>query len=836
MARRYDLFLSYNSRDQDAVRRIHEELKRRGLNPWFDREALTPGRLWQAEAEKGIRSCRAAAVFVGSNGIGPWETEEMHALLAEAVERKIPVIPVLLPGAKRKPKLPVFLGQRTWVDLHGGITPDGLAELVRGITPTKKQRNPSAKPLSLGPPLHNLPYPPLGDLLKGRDEELRKLSESLEAGGSTAIVQHRALYGLGGIGKTRLAIEYAWASGSRYRAAFFVRADTPEGLRTGLAALARTDLLNLGEGMAEEKMVHAVLGWLKTNPGWLLILDNVDTQEAESEVLGLVTGLTGGRVLITSRRQGWPPWVRTQPLDTIPREEARDFLLKRTNGRRHEAPDDADRARDLAEKLDGLPLALDQAGAYISHTRLSFAEYLKVWEEERQRALEWHDRAVMSHPTSVATTWKASFDRLKPTAATLLRLCAFLAPEPIPKRMFEWEREVVEDACELLRSETRHSDDIGSVREALAELESYSLISRQEEATFTVHRVVQDVLQSRVPPERLKDWIEVSLKIVNGYAPLPADDVRTWPVWSTLRPHAARIVYLADQAGLVNPTSRLMNELGAYLDSRDIHAEAEPLKRRALAIDEAVLGGNHPDVARDLNNLAQLLQATNRSCEAEPLMRRALAIDEASFGSDHPEVAIDLNNLAQLLQAANRLCEAEPLMRRALAIDEGALGSDHPKVAIRLHNLAMLLLDTNRLSEAEPLIRRALEIDEASFGSEHPDVAIDLKNLALLLEAANRLFEAEPLLRRALAINQASFGSEHPIVAIDLNNLAQLLQDTNRLSEAEPLMRQAVEILERSLGPDHPNTRIVQGNLAALLAEIDSRSSPPPAPGGGDSV
>ena len=102
-------------------------------------------------------------------------------------------------------------------------------------------------------------------------------------------------------------------------------------------------------------------------------------------------------------------------------------------------------------------------------------------------------------------------------------------------------------------------------------------------------------------------------------------------------------------------------------------------------------------------------------------MRRALAIDEASYGKDHPDVAIDLNNLAQLLQATNRLGEAEPLMRRALAIDEASYGTDHPNVAIRLNNLAMLLQATNRLGEAEPLMRRALAIDEASYGADHPE-------------------------------------------------------------------------------------------------------------------
>ena len=691
MARKHDLFLSYNSGDQDAVHQIHEELKRRGFHPWFDREALTPGRLWQAEAEEGLRSCRAAAVFVGPSGIGPWENMEMRVLLTRVAREGLLLIPVYLPDAPEKLELPAFLAELTWVDLRNGITPAGIDELVRGIRTTKKQRKQTAKPINLGPPpLHNLPYPPLGDLLKGRDEELRKLAKSLESGGRTAIVQHRALYGLGGIGKTRLAVEYAWASG--YRAAFFVRADTPEGLRTGLAALARADLLKLEERRSEDEMVHAVLGWLKTNPGWLLILDNVDTPEAESEVLALLPGLTGGRVLITSRRQSWPPWVHTEPLDTIPLEEARDFLLKRTDARRRKAPDDADRARDLAEKLDGLPLALEQAGAYVAHTRLSFSKYLEVWEEERQQVLEWHDEAVMGYPASVATTWKASFDRLKPTAATLLRLSAFLAPEPIPEEMFESEEEIVEGACELLRSETGQAEGVGSIREALADLESYSLISRQE-GTFTVHRVVQEVLQSRIPPERPREWIEVALKIVDGYAPFDADDVRTWPIWNVLRPHAARIVHLADEMGVADPTGQLMGQLAVYLETRGLYAETEPLKRRALALGQASLGSEHPEVATRLNNLAQLLQATNRLSEAEPLMRRALDIDEASFGSEHPNVAIRLNNLAALLQDTNRLSEAEPLMRCAVEIFERSLGPDHPNTRLAQGNLAALLVE-----------------------------------------------------------------------------------------------------------------------------------------------
>ena len=263
-------------------------------------------------------------------------------------------------------------------------------------------------------------------------------------------------------------------------------------------------------------------------------------------------------------------------------------------------------------------------------------------------------------------------------------------------------------------------------------------------------------------------------------------------------------------AGLLDRQATLLQEIARY-------EEAEPLFRRALAIDEASYGKDHPDVARDLNNLAWLLQVTNRLGEAEPLIRRALAIDEASYGNDHPEVATKLNNLAQLLKATNRLAEAEPLFCRALAIDEASYGNDHPIVAIQLNNLALLLEDTNRLTEAEPLKRRALAIFEASYGNGHPNVATGLNNLAHLLRATNRLTEAEPLMRRALTIDEANYGNDHPDVARDLNNLSMLLKATNRLAEAEPLSGRAARIFLASLGIDHPNTQTVKGNYLKIL-------------------
>ena len=278
---------------------------------------------------------------------------------------------------------------------------------------------------------------------------------------------------------------------------------------------------------------------------------------------------------------------------------------------------------------------------------------------------------------------------------------------------------------------------------------------------------------------------------------------------------------LAEATALANTKFAAMasNNLAMVLHNTNRSEEAEPLIRRALEIDEATFGDQHPTVATHLNNLATLLRGTNRIEEAEPLIRRALEIVEAAFGGQHPTVAIHLNNLAMLLSDTNRIEEAEPLIRRALEIDEAAFGDQHPTVAINLNNLAMLLRDTNRIEEAEPLVRRALEIDEAAFGTQHPTVAIDLNNLAALLLDSKRTEEAEPLLRRALEIDLAAFGNKHPTVAIHLNNLAALLLDSNRIAEAEPLLRRALEILVAfgvKTGHEHPEFQLANSNYEAL--------------------
>ncbi len=654
----------------------------------------------------------------------------------------------------------------------------------------------------------NLPEP-IGTLFKGRADFLESLRTSLAAGDTTVIRGKQAIHGMGGVGKTRAAIEYGWASAEKYNSLLFVTADSPASLNANLAALCGPLVLNLPEQNARETdlRIAAVLRWLQRNPGWFLVLDNVDTAEGQDAVLALIAQIPQGHILITSRLADWPGTFTSLDLDVLSEASSVELLLDHTGGRRTVRPGDAADAATIARNLDGLALALEQAAAFVRKDRRTFADYLAAWETTRARIYadyqgkglgDYHSE-IPGIPRSLLVTYDTSVAQLSENARELFRILAWIAPDPTPV----W-------AVEKIKS-------LPDPRTLLVELADLHLARLTPDgATCTVHRMLQEITRQQQTDAKPQALI-TALEWMNGEYPFYSNDVRFWPIAVPLTPHAIAAASFGADRDITEPSGRLLNQTAVLLSTQANHRAAEPLFRRSLAINEASFGPDHPEVAIRLNNVAQLLQATNRFAEAEPLYRRSLAINEASFGPNHPEVAIGLNNLAQLLQATNRLAEAEPLMRRALAIDEGSFGKDHPGVARDLNNLALLLKATNRLAEAEPLMRRALAIDEGSLGKDHPDVARDLNNLANLLQATNHLAEAEPLVRRALAIHEASYGKDHPNVAINLNVLAHLLHATNRFAEAEPLMRRALAIDEARYGKDHPKVVIRLNNLANLL-------------------
>jgi hypothetical protein len=285
---------------------------------------------------------------------------------------------------------------------------------------------------------------------------------------------------LGGVGKTRLALEYAWRQAGDYTALFFASARSAVDLRTHLASFCDPLVLDLPEqGCSEETArLSAVFRWLSGHPGWLLILDNADTEAAAAEVEEMLPQLQGGHIIVTSRLANWSPAVETsKPLDVLDEKEAADFLLERTKSRRRETSEDPQDAATVARVLGGLALALEQAGAYIAKNDLSFAEYRRRWEARQADLLAWHDKRLMNYPSSIAVTWQTTMDQLGTAERTLLKVLAWLAPESVPVSTLQGL-----------------SVDGTDARDALTELVSCCLVRwTADKDAFTVHRLVQEI-------------------------------------------------------------------------------------------------------------------------------------------------------------------------------------------------------------------------------------------------------------------------------------------------------------------------------------------------------
>ncbi len=647
----------------------------------------------------------------------------------------------------------------------------------------------------------------------GREAILTQLHETLGKSGTAALSQAKAISGLGGVGKTQTAVEYAhryFYDQSFYDWVLWVNASNLT-LASSFGSIA-TDLAlpNHQENKLDEN-VAAVLHWLATTDRWLLIFDNVDAPKA---VKPFRPNHPQGRILITSRIQRLESlgvW-RAIELTEMTAAEAHEFLLKRTQT---EAIDPTEQAalEALAETLGYLPLALEQAAAYILAKKVSFATYLRSYQKRRLQLLEKEKPQVGDYPESVATTWTINFEVVQtssPAAADLLRMSAFLAPDNIPWEILLLGKDHLGELLSAALAEAAEDELV--IPELLEELSRYSLIRLEDDYCYSIHRMVQEVLRNDLPPEQQQQWIDRTVKALNATFPEPKFE--NWQKCDRLIEHV--LILDLKQIPQSYALSRLLNDAACYLDDQGRYEVVETLYLHALQVSRILFGEKHRNVANNLNNLGSLYRVQGRYAEAEKLFLQTLQMRKALLGENHPDVANSLNGLAYLYSLQGRYEKAEPLYLQALQMRKTLLGENHPDMANILDNLAMLYGDQGRYREAEPLYLQALQMRKTLLGENHPDVAISLNNLATLYNFQNRYSEAELLYLQCLQMNGALSGTNHPDVATNLNNLAVLYNLQGRYDEAEPLYLQALQVTRILLGDNHPDTATSLNNLAGL--------------------
>lgn len=669
-------------------------------------------------------------------------------------------------------------------------------------------------------PVWSVPYPS-NPFFTGRDDVLEWLHTHLGPGQQVALTQSYALHGLGGIGKTQLALEYAYRYALEYRAVFWLNTETLEQLHASLLRIAERLELPERTEPDQQRMVIAVQRWLETRSEWLLIWDNLEEPELLHRFL---PSLRRGALLITTRQQALGTMAHGIDLTPMGEEEGLRFLLRRAKvlgptitpeqARHFETtmPTEYAAAVDLVRVLGGLPLALDQAGAYIEATQCRLSEYLALFQHAPLRLLQERGTPV-EHPASVVTTFALAFDQLQQrhrAAADLLTACCFLAPEAIPETLFT--QHTMQLSPELQEALT----DPLAFHNILKHLLAYALLQRHPDCQMlVVHRLVQAVLREQMSQSEQTVWKKRMISLLN--AAFPDVTHEAWDECERLLPHVLACVDTqAEQDADQETLAEVLRKTADYLRERAQYEQAEALYQRALHLVEQAVGPEHLSVARLLHNLAFLSWAQGRSAQAEQLGERAVQIREQLLGPMHPDVALSLNSLANFCLEQGKYEHAEHLLWRVLRIREHTFGPSHPALAGSFNNLGILSAEQGKYEQALSMYQRALSISEQALGPDHPDLANPLNNLALLFTEQGKYAQAELMARRALVIWEKALGPEHPMVAEALKTLAQPSGAQGKHEQAEQMYRRALAIWEHALGPEHFQIAEALNGLANL--------------------
>ena len=632
-----------------------------------------------------------------------------------------------------------------------------------------------------------LPSLPLSSHFNDPRHALAKLRAQLQASGSSAVLAgaKAALHGMGGVGKTQLALQYCQRFKNEYAGVWWLQAETMEGLAQDCVLFCSKQGLQLAPGEAPFPVMNA---WLAQQNNWLLVYDNAEDAQALQAVLPNTVSTAGGHhILITSRQPVWQG-MQTIALDVWQDDEALPFLQQRLPGAA-----DADLLA-LTMALGGLPLALEQACAYLNQTSISITSYLQRLQEPL-RAWELLDKtASQLCSRSVFVTLTLAFDKLSPAAQEVLGICAWLAAEPIPEYLFTEESEDFPD--KLPPSLRSIASDEFAWRETVAELHKYALCQsetsisadhmgnrKQVIATLHLHRLSQAAMRTKC--------VELggsALLLVSAVFPYDANNLEQWPRCRMLQAHVYHLqeVYQASwqQARHI---AYLLGRLAIYLKyGPGLYQRALALERTSLSIYQQELGEEHPATLTTMHNLAMSLTQLGDAAAARTLEEQVLAIRSRVLGEEHPDTLSTMHNLAQSIWQLGNAAPARSLQERVLAISMRVLGEEHPDTLSTMHNLAMSLSQLGDAAAANSLQKQVLAIRIRVFGEEHPDTLSTMNNLAVSLYLLGDYPVAQTLMEQALRGRTRILGEDHPDTQMSKQSLAIIIATQARANEETP--------------------------------------------------
>ena len=676
----------------------------------------------------------------------------------------------------------------------------------------------------------------------GRDALLTHLHTRLHV----STIRVHALSGLGGIGKTQTAIEYAYRFRGTYSAVLWMRAETTEGFNADCIDL--TKRFELFTQDRQQEAVELVRQWLMERQNWLLILDNVDDM---SLVERFLPPFLNGYVLITTRAQAVGPLIEHINLQQMTVEESTMLLLRRsklfaidTNIQLKAMPQHfVKTGMAITELLGGLPLAIDQAGAYIEETGCSLEDYLERYHQYRLALLDRRGAHTMEHPASVVATVSLCVEHVRqrnPAALELLLCCAFLHPDAIYEEILHTGASALGPLLAEVVSQPLLFDD------ALASLRTVSLLYRNtKNKQLTLHRLIQVILRESLTRPAQREWAERVIKVIDLAFPqaesvdtiqqcerlLPqvftcADLITQWQCtfyeaahllhkaggYVLFRGQYARAerllqdaltLYEQNEETSVAPIASIFASLGTIYEAQGRYSQAKQAYQQAIQLREKTLSPDHPDVIEILTYIGRIELCQAHYEKASMVLERAFSYQNLHSSQFHPHLLITLHLLATLYHQQGNYTQAEDTLQRLVFICQQTLGDTHPSTIESLSKLTLLYYVHSRYQQAEDLHQQTIEILSIGAYTSYQTVP-SLRSLGLMYCLQGQYDQAETLLRQALAICQRTFGNAHVETAESLKHLASMYRMTGRYEQAVDTLIKACMLLTDIFGTSHP--------------------------------